>query len=41
MSGILNEFRCLDLRKILSELLFLTEQDNVELPVLLMCKYVH
>ena len=39
MSGILNEFRCLDLRKILSELLFLTEQEDVELPVLLMCKY--
>lgn len=38
MSGILNEFRCLDLKKILSELLFLTEQETVELPVLLMCR---
>ena len=39
MSGILNEFRCLDLKKILTELLFLTEQETVELPVLLICMY--
>lgn len=38
MSGILNEFHSLDLRKILTELLFLTEQKQAKLPVLLMCK---
>ena len=39
MSGILTEFRRLDLKRIVTELLFLTEKKNIELSVLLLCKY--